>query len=75
MLHRMFKVGMQTELRKNKANSCGVYASSRRSSYTFPVLVIIKSNHTNNQGVGSLDLNLSPKVHAEVIKAIIEHSD
>lgn len=78
MLHRMFKVGMQTELRKNrvlKASRCRVYASSRRRSYTFPVLVIRKGNHTNNQGLDSLDLKLSPKVHAEVIKVIIEHSD
>lgn len=74
----MFKVGMQTELRKNrmfKANSCVVYAFSRRTSYMFPVLVIIKGNHTNNQGLDSLDLKLSPKVHAEVIKVIVEHSD
>lgn len=41
----------------------------------FPVLVIIKGNHTNNQGLDSLDLKLSPKVHAEVIKVIVEHSD
>lgn len=78
MLHRMLKVGMQTELRKNRAfkdNSCRVYASSRRTSYMFPVLVIIKGSHTNNQGLELLDLKLSPKVHAEVIKVIVEHSD
>lgn len=42
---------------------------------TFPVLIIIKGNHTKNQGFNSLDLKLSPKVHADVIKIIIEHSD
>lgn len=78
MLCRMLKVGMQTELRKNrvlKASSCRVPASSRRKSYMFPVLVTIKGKYTNNQGMDSLDLKLSPKVHAEVIKVIIEHSD
>lgn len=78
MLHRMVKAGMQAQLRKNrvfKANNCRVYASNRRRCYRFPVLVIIKGNHTSIQGLDSLDLKLSPKVHAEVIKVIIECSD
>lgn len=78
VLHRMFKVGMQTELRKSrvlKANSCRIKASSRRRRYSLPVLVIRKGSHTNNQGLDTLDLKLSPNIHAEVIKVLVEHSD